>query len=165
MGFHENWRRVLRIIYHKMVEFNKSKLSISSYWLTRAHARAITDRKQSCHPLLLEPPLTIEEKDLKRRMDTLLIWKIRRVKPTYRNTASCYSKICRDIGCPTGAARAAPKIETTDNDRIKRGAFKRALKLKNINNQYKKRGELLELGLRDALVKELKERKIISEDV
>lgn len=164
MGYHENWRRVLRIIYHKMVECNDSKISISSYWLTRAHARAITDRKQHCHPLHLDPPLTKAEKTLQRRMDELLIWEMNEVKATYIRTRRSYFKICRDIGCPTGAPQTALKfVETTDGDRLKRETFKRALKLKNINNQYQKRGELLEIGLRDSLVKELKERKIIEE--
>lgn len=93
-GFHENWRQVARILYHRAFLDTRGLIQeTSSYWLARARARSLIDDANGRELLRFKPVLSLEELELEKRIRSLVVWDDLEIPLQIRDDDSDYSKI------------------------------------------------------------------------
>ncbi|ODV96407.1 hypothetical protein PACTADRAFT_2700 [Pachysolen tannophilus NRRL Y-2460] len=174
MGFHDNWRTILRIINNEMITKNQSIVNKSSYWLTRARSRALVDHKNDCKRLDLKKNLNEKELMIASNIKKKLCWTLEEndfiEHPYYDTQDKEYRKLCYIVGSrlPKGKLLEPEEfnvldksyIKNSDEDKLKMEHFKKILKIKNINKTYAKRVSIVKNGLVNSLVEEMAERQL-----
>ncbi|GMM38669.1 Aep3 protein [Saccharomycopsis crataegensis] len=123
-GYHKYWRNIIRIIYHEAwAKTSGTIIEISSYWLTRARARSLTDTHNKSM-LRFKDPLTEFELNLAQEIKENVVWENLKiiVEPSLKNSNNDtkYLETVQKLHILDSKRAPSKKNNAADNDSNKK---------------------------------------------
>ncbi|ANZ74145.1 BA75_01372T0 [Komagataella pastoris] len=174
-GFHNNWRQVLRILYHEMSAVTGTTNNFSGYYLQRAKARSLIDLKNNQAPLNLKAPLSAAELNIRHQLfNDLSINTDTKKFPTIPNTQKHGPKFVKAT-LTSGYHRAKPSkngepkenyIQLANRAKSVKSAiqkdFKQKDRMHNLSRRYRDRISIIKEGYTSNLKQKLVDNNMVS---